>query len=133
MSQAALQHRPVERRRDSNAEARRQAAIVDYVRWVAPQVVIWAVPNGGLRSKAEAARLKWTGVLGGVLDLTLALPDGRCAFWECKTEAGRISAAQLAFIDQLEQRGHTWAVVRGINDARIELARLGIQTREAFA
>ena len=32
MSQAALQLQPVERRRDSNAEARRQAAIVDYVR-----------------------------------------------------------------------------------------------------
>ena len=47
--------------------------------------MIWAVPNGGLRSKSEAARLKWTGVLAGVFDLTLALPKGRCAFWETKT------------------------------------------------
>jgi hypothetical protein len=133
MSQAALQLRPVERRRDGNAEARRQAAIVEYVRWVAPQVVIWAVPNGGLRSKSEAARLKWTGVLAGVLDLTLALPDGRCAFWETKTIYGRLSADQMNFISRLDRLGHAWAVVRGVDDARRELAVLGIETREAFA
>ena len=133
MSQTALQHRPVERRRDGNAEARRQAAIVDYVRWVAPQVVVFHIPNGGLRSKPEAARLKWVGTLAGVFDLVLVLPRGRCAFWEVKTDSGRLSADQRNFIQRLEAAGHTWAVVRTIDDARIELARLGIQTREAFA
>ena len=39
-------------------------------------VLIWHVPNGGLRTKAEAARLKWIGVLAGVLDLTLVLAGG---------------------------------------------------------
>ena len=73
---------PTERRRDSNAEARRQAAIVEFVRWCAPQVTIFHAANGGLRSKSEAARLKWQGVLAGVLDLVLILPEGRVAFWE---------------------------------------------------
>lgn len=123
---------PTERRRDGNAEAQRQAAIVEYVRYVAPQVVVFHVPNGGLRSKSEAARLKWQGVLAGVFDLVLVLAEGRCAFWEVKTPAGRISPAQHAFIDQLDRRGHSWALVRSIDDARRELAALGIETREAI-
>jgi hypothetical protein len=117
--------------RNFNAEAHRQAAIVAYVRLVAPEIVIWAVPNGGLRTKAEAARLKWTGVLAGVLDLTLALPDGACAFWETKTLRGRLSADQRGFIRHIEALGHVWALVRDIDDARRELARLGVVTREA--
>ena len=140
MSQAALQHQPEfspptagERRRDTNAEARRQAAIVSWLQWVAPQIIVWAVPNGGLRSKSEAARLKWTGVLAGVFDLTLALPDGRCAFWEVKTRTGYLSPEQILFANRLASNGHLWAIVRSIDDARIELARLGIATREAFA
>ena len=119
------------RPRDANAEARRQAAIVAYVRAVAPDVVIWAVPNGGLRSKAEAARLKWTGVLAGVPDLTLALPDARSAYWETKTPRGRLSDDQRDVIARLDGLGHSWAVVRDIEDARRELARLGVSTREA--
>jgi hypothetical protein len=71
-------------------------------------------------------------VLAGVCDLTLALPEGRSAFWEVKPpKGGRLSAQQFEFIDRLIALGHAWAVVRGIDDARRELARLGIETREA--
>jgi VRR-NUC domain len=118
---------------DRNAEAKRQAAIVEFVRWVAPQIVVWHVPNGGYRTKAEAARLRWVGVLAGVLDLTLALPEGRSAFWETKTPRGRLSDDQKAIIGRLQALGHSWAVVQSIDDARAELARLGIETREAAA
>jgi VRR-NUC domain len=125
--------RPTERRRDGNAEARVQAAVVAWVGWVAPQVVVFHVPNGGLRSKSEAARLRWVGTLAGVLDLVLVLPEGRCSFWEVKAERGMLSADQKAFIARLERSGHSWALVRSIDDARRELAKLGIRTREAFA
>jgi hypothetical protein len=119
---------------DRNAEARRQAAIVEFVRTVAPDILIWHCPNGGYRTKAEAARLKWTGVLAGVLDLQLALPLGRSAFWETKVpKSGRLSDDQLAFIAALDGLGHSWAVVRSIDDARRELTRLGVRTREAAA
>ena len=132
MSQAAAQLQP-ERRRDGNAEARRQAAIVDYVRYVAPQVIIFHPANGGLRSLVEAARFRWIGVLAGVLDLVLVLPKGRVAFWECKVPKGRLSTDQRKFIGRLEALGHSWALVRDIDDARRELAALGIETREAVA
>jgi hypothetical protein len=129
-SRTAIQT-PVVAKRDHNAEARRQAAIVEYVRYVAPQIVIFHVPNGGLRSKAEAARLKWTGVLAGVLDLVLILPNARCAFWETKTPNGRLSDDQRAIIRRLTELGHSWAIVRSIDDARRDLTALGIETKEA--
>jgi hypothetical protein len=122
--------RALSNQRDNNAEAEAQAAIVWYVRWVAPHLRIFAVPNGGLRTKAEAARLKWTGVLAGVLDLVILLPGGRSAYWETKTRKGRLSDDQLDMIAWLEANGHIWAVVLSIDDARRELARLGVETRE---
>jgi hypothetical protein len=121
------------RENDRNAEARRQAAIVEYVRTVAPQIRIFHVPNGGLRTKAEAARLKWIGVLPGVLDLVLLLPWGRCACWETKTPHGRLSADQQDMIAWLTANDHQWAVVLSIDDARLALERLGVKTREAAA
>ena len=65
------------RPRDRNAEARIQAAIVAWVRTVAPEVVIFHPPNGGLRNKSEAARLKWIGTLAGVPDLVVLGRDGQ--------------------------------------------------------
>ena len=47
----------VAKRRDGNAEARVQAAIVEWIRTVAPDLIVFHPPNGGLRGKAEAARL----------------------------------------------------------------------------
>ena len=88
---------------------------------VAPHIRVWHVPNGGLRTKSEAARLKWVGVLAGVLDLTLMLPEGRCAFWETKTPIGRLSDDQKDMIKSIERLGHTWAIVLSIDDARREL------------
>jgi hypothetical protein len=117
--------------RDRNAEGRRQTAIVEFVRWVAPHIVIFHPANGGWRTKAEGARFKAMGVLAGVLDLVLVLPEGRSAYWETKTPRGRLSDDQKDFIGRLEALGHVWALVRSIDDARVELDRLGVITREA--
>ena len=56
-------------------------------------------------------------MLAGVLDLTLALPEGRSAYWETKTPHGRLSDDQKAIIGQLQALGHSWAVVLSIDDA----------------
>ena len=121
---------PWQPRRNGNVEARIQASVVDYVRWVAPEIIVFHVANGGLRSKSEAARLKWTGVLPGVSDFILVLPGGRAAFWEVKAPRGGLSPDQRAFIDRLTVLGHSWGIVRSIEDARHELAALGIETKE---
>ncbi len=118
-----------------NAEARIQAAIVAYVRTVAPPpaALIFAIPNGGLRTKAEAGLLRWTGALAGVPDLCLVLPGGRCCFLEVKTAAGRLSAAQADMLNTFDEMGVDYFVVRSIDDVREMLAYFGIATREVKA
>jgi hypothetical protein len=120
-------------KRDNNAEARIQASVRDYLHWVAPEVLVFHCANGGYRTKAEAARLKWIGVVPGVPDLILLLRKGRCAFWEVKTPKGALSPEQKAFIARLTELGHSWGIVRSIDDARRELAALGIETKETAA
>jgi len=96
-----------------------QASIVDYVRWVLPHAVIFAVPNGGLRTKREAAKLKWTGALAGVSDLVLlACTNGisRAYLIECKTATGRLSPEQSAFLSDCRSMGFQTAVVRSLDD-----------------
>jgi hypothetical protein len=119
------------RRRNSNAEARIQAAIVEWVRLVAPGVLIFAVPNGGLRSKAEAARLKWTGVLAGVPDLVMIAPGGRAFFLETKTATGRLSDEQRDIMAVLGKLGAPFMTVTSIEDVRRAFDLWGIETREA--
>ncbi len=115
---------------DFNAEARIQAAVVDWIKTVAPGVLVFHIPNGGLRSKAEAARLKWIGVLAGIPDLIVIAPGRRAFFLEVKTEAGRLSTDQLAVHDRLVALGTPAAIVRSIDDARLAFAAWDISTRE---
>jgi hypothetical protein len=119
------------RRWDLNAEARIQAAIVEWVRTVAPGVLIFAVPNGGLRSKAEAARMKWTGTVAGIPDLCVIAQGGRAFFLEVKTSNGRLSDDQLAIVDALSKLGAPFMTVRSIDDVRRTFSGWGIETREA--
>jgi VRR-NUC domain len=118
-------------RADVNAEARIQAAIVEWARVVAPDILIFSIPNGGLRSKAEAARMKWTGVVAGVPDLCVIAPSGRAFFIEVKTPGGRLSPEQHAIFDHLVTLGTPAAIVRSIDDARLAFAEWSIPTREA--
>ena len=68
---------------------------------------LFAVPNGGLRSKTEAARLKAAGVKAGVPDIMLAV--ARCGFHglfiEMKVGKNKTSAAQDEWI-RLSIPGH---------------------------
>jgi hypothetical protein len=118
-------------RRDFNREARVQASVVEWFRTVAPHALIFAVPNGGLRSKAEASRLKWTGVVAGVPDLVIVAPGGRVFFIEIKAQSGGLSSAQRAIHESLTALGMPPAIVRSIDDARLAFAAWGIETREA--
>ena len=132
MSQAALKVQP-ERRRDGNREARLQAAVVEWIRWCAPQTVVFAIPNGGLRGKAEAARLRWTGVQAGIPDLAVLAPVGKVFFLEVKAPDGRLSGEQREIFDRFVALGIDAAVVRSIEDVRQAFHVWGLKTREALA
>jgi hypothetical protein len=117
-------------RRNGNAEAQIQGAIVAFVRTVAPDLLCFAVPNGGLRSKAEAARLKWTGVLAGIPDLIVLGRDGQSWLIEVKTLDGGLSADQRGMRDRLIAMRVPYTVARSIDDVRRAFAIWGIETRE---
>lgn len=108
-----------------------QAAIVSYLRRVAPDIFVYAIPNGGGRSLSEGKKLKAEGVRAGVPDLGLILPDGRAAFLEVKTATGGLSPLQRGFRDWCAARGVPWALVRSIEDAAAALAAWNIKTRAA--
>jgi hypothetical protein len=76
---------------------------------------LFAVPNGGLRSKTEAARFKAQGVRAGVPDLML--PVSRRSyhglFIELKTAVGRVSDAQRDWIGTLNNLGYYACIARG--------------------
>ena len=121
---------PSPRRRDGNAEARIQAAIVDWIRTVAPDLICFHPPNGGLRGKAEAARLKWIGTLAGIPDLVVLGRDGRTCLIEVKSEHGSLSADQCAIRDQCVAMRIPFVVAKSIEDVRHAFAIWGIETRE---
>jgi hypothetical protein len=126
-----LQERLPLRRRDGNAEARLQSTVVSWVRTVAPQTLIFAVPNGGLRTKAEAARLKWTGTVAGVPDLVIVASGGRVFFLECKTRRGSLSPDQRSIFHRLVSLAAPRAIIRSMDDVRRAFAEWGIATLEA--
>lgn len=63
--------------------------------WLEEQnIKYFHVPNGGKRSKSEAARMVSTGVKAGVPDLVLLLPYPDIIFIEIKTDKGTLSTQQ---------------------------------------
>ena len=117
------------------AEDRIQKAIVDYLRAVLPfEALVFAVPNGGRRSKATAGILKATGVQAGVSDLMIIVPGFQkliCA--EIKTAKGKLSPMQRKFGELVEGAGHLFCIWRSIDDARATLQQHQIQTKETLS
>jgi hypothetical protein len=121
----------VPRARDHNREAREQAGIVEWVRTVAPNLIVFHPANGGWRSKAEAARFRWLGVLAGIPDLCIVGRDGAVWFIEVKAEGGSLSEAQREMRDRLVAMRIPYIVARSIDDVRRAFSIWGLSTREA--
>lgn len=83
--------------------------------------LLFAIPNGGKRSKATAGRLKAEGVKAGVPDVFLPAMMGRIGelyngglFIELKrTSGGSVSVAQRVMLAELERAGYRVAACRG--------------------
>ena len=104
------------------SEHAEQADVVRWFRAEYPSVRIFAIPNGGLRSRATAARLKAEGVSAGVPDLFV---PAHLLWVEMKRAAGgRISKDQADWREYLvAECGHSWIVCHGADDAKAQIAR----------
>lgn len=70
---------------------------------------MYAIPNGGLRSKTEAARMKKAGVKKGVSDIFLPAARGKYhgLYIELKKLCGgRASKEQIKFIEAVRKEGY---------------------------
>ncbi|MBR5342575.1 MAG: VRR-NUC domain-containing protein [Oscillospiraceae bacterium] len=116
-------------------EGQEQATLMNWAKmqsWRWPEIaLLFHIPNGGGRSKAEAGRFKAEGVKAGVPDLFLPVPRGEYhgLFIELKRQAGgRVSAEQKEWIEKLRDQGYRVEVCRGW-EAAAELLReyLGLE------
>ncbi len=102
------------------SEHAEQVTLVSRIRNFYPDVLVAAVPNGGLRVKTEAARLKAEGVLPGFPDLIIAEPrvGYHGLFVEMKrARGGRTSIVQLDVQEKLRRRGYRAVTCAGADEA----------------
>lgn len=80
---------------------------------------MYAIPNGGQRHKAVAAKLKAEGVKAGVLDVHLPVPIGICAgLWlEIKYGKNKLTEAQKEWAEGLSELGHRVVVCYTVDQA----------------
>lgn len=96
-----------------------QAKLVGRVENFYPDVIVFAVPNGGLRNKREAIRFKAEGVRPGVPDLVFAEPRGRYhgLYVEMKRQKhSRVSDDQLRMHRRLRRKGYKVLIGWGVDD-----------------
>lgn len=113
-----------------------QIAVVNFIRAAAPDLLFFHVPNGAGRSAVEGEILRLMGVLAGVADLVIVLPDGSVGFIELKAGKGRLSPAQQTFKDRALKANARWAEARTLDDIAAVLsawlAPFGLKLRGAL-
>lgn len=89
---------------------------------------IYAVPNGGQRHPAVAAKLKAEGVKRGVSDICIPFscqhnfrdPSGSCcpgAYIEMKAPKGKVSPEQKEFLEFVKEQGYFATVAYSCDEA----------------
>ena len=84
-----------------------------------PRLTIFSVPNGGTRNKLEALTLQSTGLRSGVADLIALYPNGKCVFFELKTDKGIQSEVQKDFENVVKALGFDYHICRTFDEFRL--------------
>ena len=106
------------------SEAQEQTNLMDWVRLSEGRYtelkLLFHVPNGGSRNKAEAAHLKKQGVKAGVPDLFLPVARGgyHGLFIEMKAANGHLMENQKTWIRKLRKQGYYAVVAWGFENAK---------------
>lgn len=107
------------KRKPKQQEHRLQVACLEWLRMAYPNVLCYAIPNGGQRNEIEGKRLKDEGVTAGIPDLHIPLPRGAYAslYIEMKDgKKGRLSDHQKQLINLLQSYGNKVVVCRTIEE-----------------
>lgn len=106
-------------------EHEEQRELVKWFRQSWPDVVIFAIPNGGARSASVAGRLKAEGVLPGVPDLFI--PAWRVWIEMKRIKGGSVSKEQKELHKYLESVGYRVIVAKGAEEAKQRLLPLSVE------
>lgn len=124
-----LDDKPV-KPKNQNEESRSQKALIKqlgFIRFRGRPLTdfIYAIPNGGLRTKKTGGVLKAEGVKRGVPDMHLIVPMGEfhSLYIEMKTETGELTPEQTSVIQLLRECGHKVVVCRGEGHAMSEIVK----------
>lgn len=102
-------------------------------RFCRPDWVWFHVPNGEVRDRRAAAKLKAMGVRPGVADLLLIGPDGALRCLEFKAHGGRLSDHQETFRSFCIARGVPFVVAFTIDEALVAFKTWGCLTHRIGA
>lgn len=97
-----------------------QVKTVAWFRKTYKNVKIFAIPNGGHRNKATAAKLKAEGVLSGVPDLFI--PEFNLWVEMKRQKGGRLSDSQKEMRTYLMSCGHDFMMCQGFEDAKAQIS-----------
>ena len=100
-------------------EHEEQREFVQWFRRTFPEVRIFAIPNGGGRSRSQGAKLKMEGVSPGVPDLFI--PDWLLWVEMKREKGGRVSPEQKDWMEYLDGLGHNTMVGNGFEESRIKV------------
>lgn len=100
------------KRKPRHIEESIQVACVKWFRLQYPNLVIFAVPNGGSRNLYEAKNMKESGTLAGVADLVIVGNGGRVLFVEMKAGKNKQEDSQVLFQNKVEKLGHKYIICR---------------------
>lgn len=85
--------------------------------------LLFALPNAGKRTVREATKIKREGLLTGVPDLFLAIPNKKYHgyFIELKTKSGKLTPQQKECIIMLNEQGYLAECVYGALHAQMRI------------
>lgn len=108
----------------TRTEASLHMEVVRFLRVAWPSdLMFWHTPNGGLRNKGEAGKLKAMGTLAGVPDLLFVLPGAQLAGIEIKAAGEDLTPEQVVFRDRLVALKGGFATCRSLDEVEATLAR----------
>ena len=109
------------RGKSANSEHALQVECLQWLRMAYPQVLCYAIPNGGYRTKTTARLMRSEGVMSGIPDLHIPIPRGGYAslYIEMKNgKAGVLSDRQKEMIPRLRGYGNKVVVCRSLEEFR---------------
>ena len=110
------------------SEHSEQVGFVNWFRAKFPDVLIYAIPNGGYRAISTAKALRAEGVVRGIPDLHI--PAWRVWVEMKRVKGGRLSPEQKDMIAYLEGIGDSVIVGKGAADASAQVLSAFQQLRQ---